>query len=211
MVNKEELKQKIQEIKEDIEKSESEIREMEHQIEDLEYDLDFERSNLSDLESKLDCYEKKLLTLQTPKEQQSYWLNLLCDYTRPQLDGQFERNGKWYVCNGYVLLESNEKFDDLKICEGTDSLPSLFDKEKEKIDFDIESYDNEYIGDRVSVCKWLTVEGTYLIACKNILQLNIESKFYSSTGQTSIDCQKNLICENKNGRCLILGVRTWED
>ena len=44
-----------------------------------------------------------------------------------------ERNGKWYICNGYVLLESNNKFDCLQVCEGIDSLPILLDAEKEEI------------------------------------------------------------------------------
>ena len=206
MLNKEELKEKIKELEEKIADSESEIRDLESQIEDLEFDLDCERDTLSDLENELSYCEKQLLALQTPREQISYWLRYVHDSCRPALDGQFERNGKWYICNGYVLLELNEKADDLQICEGMDNLPSLLEKEKTLIDVDIEKYDNNYIGEKISLSKDLTVNGEYLVACSNILQLNSKSKFYSTEGQSTVQ-GKNFVCENENGRALILGIR----
>lgn len=205
MENKEEIVKKIDELKESIDISEAEVREIENQIKDLERDLDFEKDNLDIMYNELNYYEKELLKLQTPQEQIPYWIGFLHDSCRTQLDGQFERNGKWYICNGYVLLESNNKFDCLEVCEGIDSLPILLDAEKEEISFDIEMYNNEWVGSDITINKDLMVSGTYLIACKNILQLNNNSKFYASRGQSFIHKERpNLICENVNGRALIL-------
>lgn len=203
--NKEEIIKKIDELKENIDISEAEVREIENQIEDLERDLDFEKNNLDIMYNQLEYYEKELLKLQTPQEQIPYWIGYIHDSCRNQLDGQFERNGKWYVCNGYVLLESNNKFDSLEVCEGIDSLPKLLDAEKEEISFGIEKYNNEWLGADITIGKDLMVSGTYLIACKNILQLNNNSKLYTSCGQSSSNKDRpNLICENENGRALIL-------
>ena len=205
MENKEEIIEYIEKLKNDIQTTEEEIDDIENQIDDLERDLEWQKSNLEDMYNKLDYYEKELLKLQNPQEQLPYWIGFIHDSCRKQLDGQFERNGKWYVCNGYVLLEGNNKFDCLEVCEGMDSLPKLLDAEKEEISFDIETYDNEWLGVDITISKDLMVSGTYLIACKNILQLNNNSKFYASCGQSSSNKDRpNMICENENGRALIL-------
>ena len=205
MENKKEIIEYIEELKNNIQTTEEEIDDLENQIDDLERDLEWQKSDLEGMYNKLDYYEKELLKLQNPQEQLPYWISYIHDSCRNQLDGQFERNGKWYVCNGYVLLESNNKFDCLEVCDGMDSLPKLLDAEKEEISFDIETYDNEWLGADIYICKNLMVSGTYLIACKNILQLNNNSKFYTSCGQSSSNEDRpNLICENENGRALIL-------
>lgn len=208
MENKEEIIKYIEKLKNDIQTTEEEIDDLEDEIEGLESDLDFQKGELEGMYSQLDYYEKELLKLQNPEEQIPYWIEFLHDSCRTQLDGQFERNGKWYVCNGYVLLESNNKFDCLEVCEGMDSLPKLFDAEKQEISFDIDDYGNNWTGEDISIWKDLMVSGTYLIACKNILQLNNNSKFYSSCGQSSAYKDRpNMICENENGRALILGIK----
>ena len=104
-----------------------------------------------------------------------------------------------------MLLESIAKFDCLEVCEGMDNLPQYFDTEKEEISFDIDNYDNECLGEDIVCDDWI-ISGTYLIACKNILQLNDNSKFYT-TYCHSDKKYKSVICENENGRALILGRR----
>ena len=205
-MTKTEIQEKIQELKKSIEESEESISDMESQIEDLETEIEWERGDLSDKESQLEYYTKKLLALQTPQEQLPYWVEFIHDESMTQLDGQFERNGKWYVCNGYVLLESNKKLDCLKECEGQDSLPKLFEKQKEKIEFNIESISNdELLGENVNIVPNLTVLGTYLLAVKNILQLDNISKYYLAKGIAANEKVLSLFCENENGRALILG------
>ena len=210
-MTKTEIQEKIDVLKKSIQESEENIADMESQIEDLETELEWERGDLSDMESQLEYYTKKLLTLQTPQEQLPYWLNFIHDSTRKELDGQFERNDRWYVCNGLVLLELNKKLDCLKECEGQDSLPKLFEKQKEKIEFNIESISNdELLGENVNIVPNLTVLGTYLLAVKNILQLDNGSKYYSAKGIAANEKVLSLFCENDNGRALILGRVVYE-
>lgn len=209
-MDKNEIIERIKELKDLIEEKKTDIDDIENQIDSLETELDWENSSLESMEDELEQLEKYILTLQTPQEQIPYWLGHIHDSCRPNLDGQFERNGKWYVCNGYVLLESNIKFDCLEICEGLDSLPQHLDKEKEEISFDIDNLMVDLTETDVIIGKNCIVDSRYLLAIKNILQLTNDSKFYTTFGQTSTHEEtKNLICENENGRALIIGKHIW--
>ena len=214
-MTKNELQEKIEELKKSIEESEENISDMESRIEDLETELEWERGDLEDKESQLEHYTKQLLILQTPQEQLSYWVEFIHDECRPKIDGQFENNGKWYVCNGYVLLEVNKKLDCLPECEGMESLPRMFDKDKFdkteiKIDTNILS-NSELLGNNINITPSLCISGTYFLAIKNILQLDKKSKFYSVKGcSQSNKSREFLMCENQNGQALILGIENFD-
>ena len=211
-MTKSELQEKIEELKNSIEESEENISDMESQIEDLETELEWERGDLADKESQLEYYTKQLLILQTPQEQLPYWVEFIHDDCITSLNGQFENNGKWYVCNGFTLLEVNKKLDCLPECEGRESLPKLFDKPKTEIKFDTDIlYNNELLGENIKITPTLCISGTYLLVMKNILQLDENSNFYSVKGISPSDSSvESLICENQNGQALILGIKNYD-
>lgn len=202
-MTKKEIISAIEDLKLNIKSTEEEISDFESQIENLKYDLKCDELYLKNMKGQLEDYQRELLKLQTPQEQQSYWISFIRNNYNPKLDGQFERNNKWYVCNGIVLLESNNKLDYLNVCEGIDDLSEHFNKDKQEISFDINSYTNEDLDEDIKISDNLTVDGTYLLSIKNILQLDNNSKFYTLIGLST----EILLCENENGRAIILGKR----
>lgn len=108
----------ISEIEERIKELNERYKEQEEEKNDLEYRLNIIEVDLDMLEEGLNYYYNKrdeILYANMPEK-------LLIAYDRPNLQGQFERNNKWYICNGYLLVESNKKFDTLDVVEGSDAL-----------------------------------------------------------------------------------------
>lgn len=119
-LNLEEIEKRIRELK-------IELEEQEEDYEDLQYQVNLAEINIRSLEEDLDYYYEKqnqILYSNHPEK-------LLVGTYTPELNGQFEQNGKWCICNGYVLLESNRKFDKLDVVEGR--TVSIDDILKEKL------------------------------------------------------------------------------
>ena len=220
MNNTEYLIEHIKELKDEIEHLEYEIDEIQSNIEDLEYNLGCAEQDLFEKQSDLSTLEQTLLSIQSPSEQQPYWIEMLLRGTdRNYLQGQFEKDGKWYICNGFVLIESKNKFKDIQEVVGMkfDVQKLLYSDNIKEVKIDIENIENvdieEALKERyqaINIVENCHININYIIQVKNILQLNNESKFYITTRQsvrkTEEDTQ-SLICENENGRVLILGIR----
>lgn len=131
-------KRTIEEIQEDINKIKREIEEVEQEIYDLESDLEDKEEEHEDLESKYEKLENELYS--------QYPIMKFVDEGREDISGQFTRDGKWRVCNGYVLLESNRKFDYLKETKGINTTFEELMKDRERIDISMEDICKENDG-----------------------------------------------------------------
>lgn len=123
-------KRTIEEIQQDINKIREEIEEVEQEIYDLESDLKDKKEEQEDLESEYEKLENELYS--------QYPIMNFVDESREDISGQFTRDGKWRVCNGYVLLESNNKFDYLKETKGINTTFEELMKDRERIDISID-------------------------------------------------------------------------
>lgn len=195
----------------EIEELEKELQENEEELDDLEYNIDYTKEHIEYLNERIEKKRRQFLNLSTPAEQQPYWLSTLIDPSRKGLEGQIEYNNKWYVCNGYVLLESNTKFDSLvqSYYETVESLVKTLAQEITPIKLDIENIENMELNsalpshNAVTVADDCNISLNHLLPVKNVLQLKNEDKFYVNNAEKG----KSLFVENENGRAIILGIR----
>lgn len=127
-------KRTIEEIRADIEKINDEIEEIECDIECLYRDLESKEYDKEFAEQKQERLFDELY--------REYPLLVLTDETRPDIGGQYTRNGKWYLCNGYALLESNKKFEEINETKGIETKIEDLITNREYTELDIE-YLNE--------------------------------------------------------------------
>lgn len=211
MNNAELLSKEIEELEKELQENEENLEELEHDLDNIEYNIDYTKEHIEYLNEQIERKRMQFLNLSTPEEQEPYWLSLLTDTSRKGLEGQIEYNNKWYVCNGYVLLESNTKFDSLvqSYYENVDNLVKVLNQEITPITFDIENIENMELNpalpnhNAITVADDCNISLDYLLPVKNVLQLKNEDKFYVNDAEKG----KSLFVENEKGRAIILGIR----
>lgn len=196
-------KRTIEEIKKDIDKVKEEIADIEIEIDDLQSDLASKEYDKEYLENKYGDLLNELYT--------QYPIMNFVDESREDISGQFTRDGKWRVCNGYVLLESKNKFDILKETNGINTTFEELMKDRERIDISMEDICEENDkcktnGYRIKLGGYLFnqgyVNGTLdIMGRENVEGLTVYvNKDY--TGKSG-----NLHIKTKDMQAIILGVR----
>ena len=198
MINKKELT--IEEIEEKIKELKENLSEQEQEYEDLKYRLDIIEIDIDSLNEDLDYYNNKknqILYKNIPEK-------LLLDESKPQLNGQFICNNKWCICNGYLLLENNKKFDTLEVVEGMDVSIDKILKEKLKC-FSIIDYSQGIIIDEMEERdddKKISCYDCYLFNKEYAFQKNYVDIVLKVIGRDSI---KKVIIYDDNRRLGVSG------
>lgn len=165
--------------------------------------------HLSYIQDGIEHYEEKLKELYgkyCPEK-------LLISDERPDLNGKFIRNGKFYICNGYLLVEKNTDFESLDEVKGIDektSIESLI-ANKAKVTASISDINEENISDEIKSRTTYKLKNEfyfnkfYVDTVLKILGEDIcEVAIYTDNPKLQNWC---LYIKSKIGRAVILGVR----
>lgn len=201
------MKRTIEEIKNDINKNKNKLEEIEEEIDDLDYELYRLKEQQEDLEETQSALLDELYD--------TYPLLSFTDETRKDISGQFERNGKWKLCNGFVLIESDNKFEDIEESAGIDVTIEKLTRDMETIDLGLEEICEEN-KTKNSNYQVYSLDGFHFQQCyidrvldfigkENITRLTIyKQKLYNGAKAG------NLLIKSNNLQALILGIRTME-
>lgn len=193
----------IKEIREDLE--ESEIRTFEKQEEKRELEED-----IQSIDWDLEYLEEEQVKLQNELFD-NYPITLFVDFDRNDIAGQFTRNGKWRVCNGYVLFESNDKFEELDEVKGVNiDFETLTNYPKIEISIDDFSEENTNATTTQYNINGFLFNLSYVEnAIKIMGENNIEEiAIYDTSNKMSKS--GNLYIKSKNMQTVILGIRNLE-
>lgn len=193
----EEIRAEIKEIDDDRVFKESEKEDLEDDLQRLEWDLEY-------LEEK----QNKLLD----ELYDNYPVLEFTDDTREDIKGQFTRDGKWRVCNGFVLIESNSKFENLPESKGVDiTFESLMQGEKQELSLD------DICEDNIKNCNTYTFDGylfnkhyvdriVEIFGADNIESIDIYKRRVRGTCKAS-----NMHIKAKTMQAVILGMVNLEE
>lgn len=202
-------KRTMQEIKEDLNKNAEELAEIEEEIDDLEYELDHTKYKQEDLEETREMLLEELYN--------SYPILSFTDETREDISGQFERNGKWKLCNGYTLIESENKFADLKESKGIETTIESLTKGNEEITADITDFCEENTihqsneSNTIYKIKGYSFSKVFADRIINFIgKENIDTIALFKQPMVSGAKAAHLVFTTKGLQALLLGIRTME-
>ena len=201
-------KRTIEEIRKDIDKNKEQLAEIEEEIDALEYEFNHLKYRQEDLEETQSMLLEELYD--------TYPLLSFTDETRKDISGQFERDGKWKLCNGFVLIESDNKFEDIEESAGIDITIEKLTKDMESIDIELDEICEENKTNnsnyQVYILKGLHFQQCYIdrvidfMGKENITSITIYKQQLYNGAKAG-----NLLIKSKDTQVLILGVRTREE
>ena len=112
------IQNEISDLRQKILQYEIEIDEIIDEIDDLEGDKLKLENELTAANNKIERLTKTIELNLPANEKPSYYAKKFLSDNRPALLGQFPYNDKWCVCNGYVLILSNNKFEGIEESAG---------------------------------------------------------------------------------------------
>ena len=201
-------KRTIEEIKKDLDKNKEELAEIEEEIDDLEYELNHKKYKQEELEEQQETLLKELYN--------EYPILSFTVETREEISGQFERDGKWKLCNGFMLIESDNKFEYIKESDGINTTIKDLIKDTEEFVVDIADICEENKTNNSNYMVY-NLKGFHFQQCyvdrvidfigrENIISITIHKQNLNAGAKAG-----HLVFTAKGIQALILGIRTLEE